>query len=73
MTEQSLLSTQEAAEFLQVSRALLEKWRCYGGGPDYVKIGKSVRYTRSSLDEFIFHRTIPGAVHPSGPKQASNN
>ena len=47
------LTTREAANYLSVSKALLEKWRCKGGGPRYVKYGtRIVRYCAADLDAF---------------------
>lgn len=52
-----LLSTAEAAEFLGLSTSALAKWRVYGAGPDYVKLGRRVAYTRAALEEFVRTRT----------------
>lgn len=47
------LSTPEAARYLHVSRFFLEASRCRGDGPPFCKVGKSVRYRRNDLDEFM--------------------
>ena len=31
----------------------LRKWRCVGGGPIFLKIGRSVRYTREDIEAFL--------------------
>jgi predicted DNA-binding transcriptional regulator AlpA len=49
MESQKLLDTAKAADFLAVSIALLNKFRIQGGGPKYVKIGRSVRYSQAAL------------------------
>lgn len=41
-----------AASFLGVSVRTLQAWRVRGGGPRYLKIGRSVRYQRRSLTSF---------------------
>jgi len=48
------LSTRQAAEYLNISKGLLEKWRCRGGGPKYIKYGPHglVRYRIEDLDDF---------------------
>lgn len=54
-----LLTSREAALFIgsrNGSTALLDKLRCYGGGPKFIKIGKSVRYRRSALDAWLKER-----------------
>lgn len=47
-----LRTTREAAEILRLSEATLEAWRCRGGGPSYLKLGKAVRYPDESLGQF---------------------
>jgi hypothetical protein len=46
------LDTKAAARFLGCSESKLRKSRVHGGGPVYVKDGKSVRYVRRDLREF---------------------
>lgn len=47
------LLTADAAIYLRVSRKFLETARCDGDGPPFIKIGRSVRYRRADLDEFM--------------------
>ena len=54
-----LLTTEQAAEYLGLSKKTLEKNRCIGiNSPTHVKIGSSVRYRLSDLDDFIINHTI---------------
>lgn len=54
MTENQLLKTHEAAALLDVSKHTLDVWRALGkGGPNYVKIGRNVRYKKSEIENFI--------------------
>lgn len=56
INEDPLLTSREAAIYIGCrngSTALLDKLRCYGGGPKFIKIGKSVRYRKSALDTFL--------------------
>ncbi|GAA4002639.1 helix-turn-helix transcriptional regulator [Pseudomonas aeruginosa] len=53
MEPRDVLDTQQAADYLQVSRQLLELLRVKGGGPRYAKLGRLVRYRRASLDEWL--------------------
>ncbi|MCK9276240.1 MAG: helix-turn-helix domain-containing protein [Syntrophales bacterium] len=48
-----LLTTQEAAGKLRRTKACLEAWRCRGGGPVFVKIGRGVFYREEDLENFI--------------------
>lgn len=51
-----LLSTPEAAEFLGLSRQSLEKWRCLGEGPLFIKCGRRVKYRLSDLEVWLNSR-----------------
>jgi excisionase family DNA binding protein len=51
-----MLNTKAAAQYLSLSEAYLEKLRVIGGGPEFVKFGKAVRYERSALDRWIADR-----------------
>jgi predicted DNA-binding transcriptional regulator AlpA len=51
MTE--LLSTPQAAAFCNLSPRTLEKHRVNGGGPRFIKLGRSVKYTVEDLVEWI--------------------
>jgi hypothetical protein len=52
-----LLDENAAAEFLRMSAKTLRRWRCIGGGPEFIKVGRLVRYQRSGLEHFIRART----------------
>ena len=45
------LDTEAAAEYYGVSVRTLQRWRLEGRGPDFVKLGRLVRYTREDLDQ----------------------
>ncbi|OPL16338.1 MAG: excisionase [delta proteobacterium ML8_D] len=48
-----MLRTKEAAQFLGLKKATLEAWRCKGGGPVFLKMGKAVRYRQEDLNSFL--------------------
>jgi predicted DNA-binding transcriptional regulator AlpA len=52
------LNEAQVAEFLGVSVRTLQAWRVRGGGPRYVKIGRSVRYQRRELVAFQQSHTV---------------
>ncbi len=54
---ETLLTTQQAAWLLRVSRKTLERMRVEGRGPRFVKIGRSVRYRQSDLLTYITTNT----------------
>lgn len=47
------LTTREAAQYLGLAVSTLNKWRCHGGGPEFLKLGRAVRYRRDDLDRFL--------------------
>lgn len=51
---QQLLNTQQAAEFLGVSVAFLERDRWAGARVPFIKVGsRAVRYQQSDLEQYI--------------------
>jgi hypothetical protein len=46
-----------AAAYLGVSPHTTNQWRVEGFGPEFVKMGSRVIYTRKSLDEFLASRS----------------
>ncbi len=55
------MRVRQAAEYVGVSKSLLDKLRCYGGGPAYAKLGTSVIYNTDDLDDWIAARRIEPA------------
>ena len=52
-------NTDQAAAYTGLAPATLERLRCTGGGPRFVRYGrKAVRYLRGDLDAFMAARTI---------------
>jgi predicted DNA-binding transcriptional regulator AlpA len=61
MSDSKVLDEREAAELLGCSVALMRKWRLFGEGVAYVKIGRLVRYRQSDIDAFLdSHRVTTG-------------
>lgn len=54
----ALLTTPEAATYLNLKPATLEQWRWNGRGPRFVKIGRSCRYRQTDLDDFLDERVF---------------
>ena len=54
------LRVKQAAEYVGVSKSLLDKLRCYGGGPTYAKLGASVIYNSDDLDSWLSANRIAG-------------
>ena len=53
-----ILTTREAASYLGLAMTTLNKWRCHGGGPVFVKLGRAVRYRREDLNVFVEQRSV---------------
>ena len=55
----SLIGQKEAADYLNLSEATLERDRWRGGAIPYVRIGpRSIRYDLALLDEYIRKNTV---------------
>ena len=48
-----LLTADELAEELKISPRTLERWRARGIGPAWVRVGRSPRYRRSDVAEWL--------------------
>ena len=47
------LTEREVADMLGLSVATLRAWRHRGRGPRFLRLGRSVRYLPSDLDDFV--------------------
>jgi len=52
------LNENQAAEILGLSVRTLQAWRVRGGGPNFVKAGRAVRYQRRELADFQKSHTV---------------
>ncbi|WP_417455909.1 helix-turn-helix transcriptional regulator [Kordiimonas sp.] len=52
-----MLTTHEAARLLGLAPSTLNKWRLYGLGPRFVKLGRAVRYRRPDVDAYLASHT----------------
>lgn len=57
-TTTTYLKPPEAAAYIKLSASTLAKMRLYGGGPAYLKMGRSVRYEVEELDRWAAQRRI---------------
>ena len=59
MTQDELLSREQAAQFLGVSKGTLEVWACTKRyNLPYIKVGRLVKYRKSDLIKFLETRTV---------------
>ncbi|MBI1209266.1 MAG: helix-turn-helix domain-containing protein [Azospirillum sp.] len=61
MTTQHLNQTQLAARW-GISPRTLERWRCQGQGPRYLKLGGRVIYRVEDVEAFEALRAQPGGI-----------
>jgi excisionase family DNA binding protein len=55
----SLIGQKEAADYLNLSEATLERDRWRGGDIPYIKVGpRSIRYDLDQLEEYIQSKTV---------------
>jgi excisionase family DNA binding protein len=56
-----LISSDQAAEYLGITRKTLEVWRSTRRYPiPYIKVGRLVRYRKSDLEAFLLSRVHGG-------------
>ena len=61
MIAKKLLTPEEVAYQLGVSKQTLNSWRCSGRYPlRFCRIGRLIRYEREAVDQFIRDNTVGG-------------
>lgn len=50
------IRVKEAAIYVGLSKSSLDKLRCFGGGPRFFKLGRSVVYSTADLDAWMAER-----------------
>ena len=56
------LNRKQAADFLNLKKCTLEAWAIRGGGPDFVKFGRAVRYRISDLEKYVEKQTRQNTI-----------
>jgi len=49
----TVMTVKQAAEHLGLAVSTLNKWRCHGGGPVFIKMGRAVRYRVEDLECYL--------------------
>jgi len=52
-TSTSLKSVRDTAVYLGVSVSTLNKWRVFGNGPRFCRLGRRVAYRQKDIDDFV--------------------
>ena len=63
-----LLNESQVAETLGVAVATVRRWRLYGRGPRFLKVGGSVRYDQQDFKKWLASRPTGG----EGSQEAAN-
>ena len=63
---ETLLTTRQVAELLQLKEATLEQWRWNGRGPEFIKLNRAVRYRRSAVEAFANARVFTSTTAAQG-------
>jgi len=59
----TLLSEYQASAFLSITRRCIQDWRLRGTGPKYYRLGRSVRYVLSDLQQWFNEcLVVPGSA-----------
>lgn len=58
MAKDRLFNPREAAEYIGLQEQTLAVWRMDGKNLDYIKVGRSVKYRQSTLEEYLKRQTI---------------
>ncbi len=53
LSSRDLLTPQEVADIFRVEVGTLAKWRWQKIGPEFIKIGRMVRYKRSAVEGIV--------------------
>ena len=54
---QDLLDTPTLATELNASEPTIISWRRLGTGPDFIRVGRMIRYRRTDVDRWLQERT----------------
>jgi hypothetical protein len=53
LSQDTLLTPQEAADWLRMKKQTLANWRCQGGGPAFLRVGSKIFYPLSKIKEYL--------------------
>jgi excisionase family DNA binding protein len=53
LSEDALLTEDEAADALRISVRTLQAWRMKEAGPPFVRVGRTIRYRRGHIKDWI--------------------
>ena len=57
-TDETLLDQMAVSRRLHKTESTIEKWRCTGDGPPFIKVGRKPLYRPSDIDAWLTARTV---------------
>ena len=57
-SDEQLLDTIDVAVKIKAKEGTLERWRQIGIGPDYIRVGRLIRYKQSAIDRWLSDQTV---------------
>lgn len=69
----ALLTTTEAASYLNLKPATLEQWRWNGRGPQFCKIGRACRYRIVDLNNYVDENVFTSTTIAQSAAKGGNN
>jgi len=58
----ALLSSKQAAQYLNIATRTLANWRCVGYPHlKHTKVGRHIRYYKDALDAYLLRHTVNGS------------
>jgi len=70
MLSETLLRPDQAAEYLNLSKARLAKWRVHGDGPTHLKIGNRIAYAMRDIEAWLSARRYQNTARPTRSDQS---
>jgi predicted DNA-binding transcriptional regulator AlpA len=64
LAESKGMTEAQVAAMLNISPRTLQAWRLQGRGPEYMKLGRAVRYDRRVVDAWMAERTRASTSDP---------
>jgi len=53
MNNETLLNERQTAAYLTVGERCLQSWRVRGFGPNFIKVGRLIRYRKTDIEAFL--------------------
>lgn len=58
MNDNDLVDTEGLAQYLGKEKRTIEDWRLDGKGPDFIRIGRSIRYRGSEIRRWLDSQVV---------------